>query len=63
VTDVSVRGSVAALAGQAAEMGNVRYVVHTAGVSPMLAPVPAILAVNLVGVALVIEEFGRVRGD
>lgn len=60
VVDVSVRESVAALARQAASIGNVRHVVHTAGVSPVLAPVPAILAVNLLGVALVIEEFGQV---
>ena len=46
VVDVSVRGSVAALAGVAVSVGNVRHVVHTAGVSPMLAPVPAILAVS-----------------
>ena len=60
VTDVSARGSVAELAGRAAALGEVRQVVHTAGVSPTLAPVRTILAVNLLGVALVAEEFGKV---
>jgi NAD(P)-dependent dehydrogenase (short-subunit alcohol dehydrogenase family) len=35
-------------------------VVHTAGLSPVQASAEAILAVDLVGVALVLEEFGRV---
>jgi NAD(P)-dependent dehydrogenase (short-subunit alcohol dehydrogenase family) len=34
--------------------------VHTAGLSPAQAPVEAILSVDLVGVALVLDEFGRV---
>ncbi len=58
--DVASRASVAALARRAAELGEVRTVVHTAGLSPVQAPVPAILAVDLLGVALVLEEFGRV---
>ncbi|MFC5825430.1 SDR family oxidoreductase [Nonomuraea insulae] len=60
VVDVSSRESVAALAGRAASLGDVRGVVHTAGLSPIQAPVPAILAVDLLGVALVLEEFGKV---
>jgi NAD(P)-dependent dehydrogenase (short-subunit alcohol dehydrogenase family) len=60
VVDVAVRDSVAALARRAASVGTVRQLVHTAGVSAVLASVPAILAVNLLGVALVIEEFGQV---
>lgn len=58
--DVSSRESVAALARQAADLGPVQTVVHTAGLSPVQAPVPAILAVDLLGVALVLEEFGQV---
>ncbi|RKH47030.1 SDR family oxidoreductase [Corallococcus sicarius] len=58
--DVSSRESVSALAKAAASMGRVTQVVHTAGLSPVMAPVKAILAVDLVGVALVLEEFGRV---
>lgn len=58
--DVSSRASVAALAERAASLGEVRYVVHTAGLSPVQAPVAAILAVDLLGVALVTEEFAKV---
>lgn len=58
--DVSSRESVAALAETAAGLGNVTQVVHTAGLSPAQAPSAAILAVDLLGVALVLEEFGQV---
>jgi NAD(P)-dependent dehydrogenase (short-subunit alcohol dehydrogenase family) len=58
--DVSSRESVHALASAAAEQGNVFQVVHTAGLSPVQASPSAILAVDLLGVALVLEEFGRV---
>ena len=58
--DVSSRESVAALAKQAAALGPVRAVAHTAGLSPEQAPVSAVLAVDLLGVALVLEEFGQV---
>lgn len=58
--DVGDRGSVAALAARAAELGEVRTVVHTAGVSPVQAPVEAILRVDLLGTALVLEAFGGV---
>jgi NAD(P)-dependent dehydrogenase (short-subunit alcohol dehydrogenase family) len=52
--------SVAALADTAAELGSVTEVVHTAGLSPVQAPADAILNVDLLGVALVLEEFVRV---
>lgn len=58
--DVSSRESVAALAGAAAELGRVVQVVHTAGVSPTQAPLDTVLAVDLLGVALVLEVFGGV---
>src|SRR3954449_2404064 len=51
--DVSSRESVHARAGRAAELGNVTQVVHTAGVSPVQAPAATILAVDLLGTALV----------
>jgi NAD(P)-dependent dehydrogenase (short-subunit alcohol dehydrogenase family) len=60
VVDVSSRQSVNNLARAAAALGDVKAVVHTAGLSPTQAPASAILAVDLVGVALVLEEFGRV---
>lgn len=58
--DVSSGPSVAALAGAAADLGAVTDVVHTAGVSPVHASTSAVLNVDLLGVALVLEEFGRV---
>ncbi|GGY86032.1 SDR family oxidoreductase [Streptomyces nitrosporeus] len=61
--DVSDHASVTALAEKAASLGEVRTVVHTAGLSPVQAPVPAILAVDLLGVALVLEEFGKVVAE
>ncbi|WP_145737226.1 SDR family oxidoreductase [Saccharopolyspora dendranthemae] len=58
--DVSSRTSVTALAEAAASLGPVAEIVHTAGLSPVQAPPAAILAVDLVGVALVLEVFGGV---
>jgi NAD(P)-dependent dehydrogenase (short-subunit alcohol dehydrogenase family) len=60
VVDVSSRESVAALAKEAQALGPVTGVVHTAGLSPVQASIPAILAVDLLGVALVADEFGKV---
>jgi NAD(P)-dependent dehydrogenase (short-subunit alcohol dehydrogenase family) len=58
--DVTSRSSVAAVAETAAAAGRVTAVVHTAGLSPGQASVDAVLAVDLLGVALSIDEFGRV---
>jgi len=58
--DVSSRDSVRALATAAASLGSVVQLVHTAGLSPVQASAQAVLAVDLVGVALVLDEFGRV---
>jgi NAD(P)-dependent dehydrogenase (short-subunit alcohol dehydrogenase family) len=58
--DVSSRSSVHDLAARAAALGPVRRIVHTAGLSPVQAPAAAILAVDLVGVAFALEEFGDV---
>nr|HEX4319151.1 SDR family oxidoreductase [Kofleriaceae bacterium] len=58
--DVASRESVHALAGAAAAMGDVVQVVHTAGLSPNMATPDRILAVDLLGTALVLEEFGYV---
>ncbi|MET9383308.1 SDR family oxidoreductase [Streptomyces sp. NPDC002928] len=55
--DVTSRKSVAGLAHTAAELGRVTRLVHTAGVSPAQAPIPAILAVDVLGPALVLDEF------
>jgi len=58
--DVSSRESVHALAQKAAELGNVTELIHTAGVSPVQAPAATVLAVDLLGTALVLEEFGHI---
>src|SRR5947209_8548842 len=58
--DVSSPGSVRALAEYAATLGAVTQVAHTAGLSPAQASAAAILAVDLLGTALVLEEFGEV---
>lgn len=58
--DVGSPESVTALARQAASLGEVGSVVHTAGLSPVQAGASAVLTVDLLGVALVIEEFTEV---
>ncbi len=58
--DVASRESVHALATAAAGLGKVVQLVHTAGLSPVQASAQAVLAVDLAGVAIVLEEFGRV---
>ncbi|ORA34500.1 SDR family oxidoreductase [Mycobacterium aquaticum] len=55
--DVSEVESVTSLAALASESGSVVNVVHTAGLSPEQAPVEAILAVDLLGVALTLDAF------
>jgi NAD(P)-dependent dehydrogenase (short-subunit alcohol dehydrogenase family) len=58
--DVSDAESVRALARAAAGIGDVVQVVSTAGVSPVQASAEPVLAVDLYGTALVLEEFGQV---
>ncbi|MGW4916870.1 SDR family oxidoreductase [Streptomyces albidoflavus] len=58
--DVSSASSVTALAEAAAGLGPVTQVVHTAGLSPVQASPAAVLRVDLLGTALVVEEFGHV---
>ena len=58
--DVTDRDSVRALAGTVASTGELTQLVHTAGLSPTMAPTEAILRVDLLGVALVLEEFAHV---
>lgn len=58
--DVASRASVAALADAAAALGTVVQVANTAGLSPNMAMVDRVLAVDLYGTTVVFEEFGRV---
>jgi KR domain len=55
--DVSSRESVHALVETATTLGDVTGVIHAAGVSPSQASPATILAVDLYGTALVLEEF------
>jgi NAD(P)-dependent dehydrogenase (short-subunit alcohol dehydrogenase family) len=58
--DVSSRASLHALVETATGLGEVTGVIHAAGVSPSQASPAAILAVDLYGTAVVLEEFGDV---
>ncbi len=58
--DVSLRESVHALVKTATALGDITGVIHAAGVSPTQATPATILAVDLYGTALVLEEFGNV---
>jgi NAD(P)-dependent dehydrogenase (short-subunit alcohol dehydrogenase family) len=58
--DVSRRESVHALVERAMTLGDITGVIHAAGVSPSQASTATILAVDLYGTALVLEEFGSV---
>lgn len=58
--DVSDPDAVAALAAGAAALGPVVHLVHTAGLSPVQASAEAIVAVDLLGTAYVLEELGPV---
>ncbi len=56
-TEVTDTGSLRDLAQAAAALGNVRSIVHTAGVSPVQAPAGAVIAVDLIGVANMLDAF------
>jgi NAD(P)-dependent dehydrogenase (short-subunit alcohol dehydrogenase family) len=58
--DVSSRRSVQELVETATRFGDVTGLIHAAGVSPSQASPATILAVDLYGTALVLEEFGNV---
>ena len=60
IVDVSSRDSVRALVETATGFGEVTGLIHAAGVSPSQASPATILAVDLYGTALVLEEFGNV---
>ena len=57
---MSKRESVQALVEFAAKIGEVTGLIHAAGVSPSQASPTTILAVDLYGTAVVLEEFGNV---
>ena len=58
--DVSDASSIDALVSEATALGAVATVVHTAGLSPVQATPEAILHVDLLGTALMLDKFGAV---
>lgn len=61
--DVSSAESVRKLAADVAAKGTIVKVAHTAGLSPSQAPAAAILRVDLVGVANMLDAFGEVIAE
>lgn len=59
-TDVSNAESVHALAETADSLGHFRALVHTAGLSPVQASPERIVQVDVLGTALVLDEFGKI---
>jgi NAD(P)-dependent dehydrogenase (short-subunit alcohol dehydrogenase family) len=60
--DVAERGSVEKLASEAGSAGHIDAVIHTAGVSPVMATARQIFEVDLLGTAHVIDAFYSVCG-
>ncbi len=58
--DLSSRASIQALIAEGQKYGDIHMLVNAAGVSPSQAPIEAILAVDLYGTAVLLEEVGRV---
>lgn len=57
--DLASRDSVRALIARAQGLGDIALMVNAAGVSPSQAPIEAILAVDLYGTAMLLEEMGE----
>ncbi|MGD0018541.1 MAG: SDR family oxidoreductase [Candidatus Limnocylindrales bacterium] len=60
--DISDAAAVKDLAAQAAGLGQIRAVVHTAGVSPVQASPARIVAVDVIGTALLLDAFEQYVG-
>lgn len=58
--DLADRESILAAVAHCRELGALRYLVSSAGVSPSQAPIEKILRVDLYGTAVLLEEVGRV---
>ena len=61
--DLSDRQSIKNIIAKAQEFGEIKYLVNGAGVSPSLAPIEAILKVDLYGTAVLLEEVGKVIAE
>ena len=58
--DLSNRDSILRMIARAQELGEVTGLINAAGVSPSQAPIESILAVDLYGTAVLLEEVGKV---
>lgn len=58
--DVSSRQSIQQLVKTACDLGNIKGIIHTAGLSPSQAKAQDIIRVDLYGSAVLFEEFGKV---
>ena len=58
--DLSDRASILAMISRAQELGEIAAMINAAGVSPSQAPIETILAVDLYGTAVLLEEVGKV---
>lgn len=58
--DLSSRDSIKALIAKGQEYGPIEFLINSAGVSPSQAPIETILAVDLYGTAVLLEEVGKV---
>lgn len=61
--DASDRESMKKLAAYAASQGNVKTVIHAAGVSPHMADGEKLFAINAIGTINIDEEFAEVMGE
>jgi len=61
--DVSSRASVQSMIEAATALGTITGLIHAAGVSPSQASPASILAVDLYGTAVILEEVGKVIAD
>jgi NAD(P)-dependent dehydrogenase (short-subunit alcohol dehydrogenase family) len=62
VCDIGDKQSIKSLAGRAGDLGRVKAIVHTAGLSPSMACWQDILIIDLVGTALILDAFLPLAG-
>jgi NAD(P)-dependent dehydrogenase (short-subunit alcohol dehydrogenase family) len=62
VCDISKKDQVQSLAEKAQTMGALGAIIHTAGLSPALAPADRIMSVNAIGTALILDAFYELAG-
>lgn len=63
VVNLASRESILALIQHAQAIGEVKYLINAAGVSPSQASVDEILKVDMYGTAVLLEEFGKIIGE